>query len=94
MYYICTKCHRVFRKESTLSHVNKCRGTTFACSECDEELRLQDIPEHLNCERAIKTVAPALYNPKAVLRFLYYFHNIENTECRGRYVTYYRSNGI
>ena len=66
MYFICLKCHRVFRKENTATHVNKCRAATFSCCDCNEELRVQDVPLHTECERAVVSDVPPLSNPKAV----------------------------
>ena len=70
MYFVCTKCHRLFRDVNTSKHVNKCRGTTFRCVDCDEEFRVQDIPQHTDCPKAMKSVAPPLYNPKSVFSSL------------------------
>lgn len=67
MFFVCNKCHRYFRAVNTTKHINKCRGTTFNCSDCMDEFRIQDIPGHINCVNSIKTLAPALFNPKSVI---------------------------
>ena len=66
MYFVCTKCHRLFRDVNASKHVNKCRGTTFRCVDCDEEFCVQDIPQHTDCPKAMKSLVPPLYNPKSV----------------------------
>ena len=71
MYFVCTRCHRLFRDVNTSKHVNKCRGTTFRCVDCDEEFCVQDIPQHTDCPKAMKSVAPPLYNPKSVFDSLH-----------------------
>lgn len=48
-------------------HIEKCKGATFNCCDCNEELQVAFIERHKECPNAIKTIAPPVYNPKSVL---------------------------
>jgi uncharacterized CHY-type Zn-finger protein len=68
MYFLCNNCKRIIRLQNLSKHLKKCQNTTFFCTECKEELSAQQVEEHANCPNTIKTLAPPLYNPKAVTR--------------------------
>ena len=83
MYFVCTKCHRLFRDVNASKHGNKCRGTTFRCVDCDEEFCVQDIPQHTDCPKAMKSLVPPLYNPKSVRNRYWCSYRFQQTvECQ------------
>ena len=51
MYLICAK---------------KCQNATFNCCDCNDEFDVETLATHTACANAIKTLAPAVFNPKAV----------------------------
>lgn len=66
MYLICSKCHRVLRSGSVEKHAKKCQDATFNCCDCNGEFDVETLSTHTACPNAIKTMAPAVFNPKAV----------------------------
>ena len=60
MYLICAKCHRILRAESVE------KNATFNCCDCNDEFDVETLATHTACANAIKTLAPAVFNPKAV----------------------------
>ena len=67
MYYLCNKCSRILRDINVEKHEKKCQGATFSCCDCNEEFDVHTIGTHTVCANALKTILPAVYNPKAVL---------------------------
>lgn len=66
MYLICAKCHRILRAKSAEKHAKKCQNATFNCCDCNDEFDVETLATHTACANAIKTLAPAVFNPKAV----------------------------
>lgn len=66
MYLICAKCHRILRAKSVEKHAKKCQNATFNCCDCSDEFDVETLATHTACANAIKTLAPAVFNPKAV----------------------------
>lgn len=66
MYLICSKCHRVLRSGSVEKHAKKCQDATFNCCDCNGEFDVETLSTHSACPNAIRTMAPAVFNPKAV----------------------------
>lgn len=67
MYLLCNNCHKIISSEDVKKHIEKCKGATFNCCDCNEELQVAFIERHKECPNAIKTIAPPVYNPKSVL---------------------------
>ena len=66
MYLLCNNCHVIISKEDVKKDIEKCKGATFNCCDCNEELQVAFIERHKECPNAIKTIAPPVYNPKSV----------------------------
>lgn len=66
MYYLCNKCSRIIRDNNVEKHEKKCQGATFSCCDCNEEFDVHTIGTHTVCPNALKSILPAVYNPKAV----------------------------
>ena len=47
-------------------HAKKCQDATFNCCDCNGEFDVETLSTHTACPNAIKTMAPAVFNPKAV----------------------------
>ena len=67
MYLICAKCHRILRANNAEKHAKKCQNATFNCCDCNDEFDVETLATHTVCANAIKTLSPAVFNPKAVV---------------------------
>ena len=94
MYLLCNNCHAIISKEDVKRHIEKCKGATFNCCDCNEELQVAFIERHKECPNAIKTVAPPVYNPKSVLVHGKYNHFVEGNFEGSRYVPNIGPNGL
>ena len=67
MYLVCAKCHRILRAKNAEKHAKKCQNATFNCCDCNDEFDVETLATHTSCANAIKTLSPAVFNPKAVV---------------------------